>query len=542
MSTAAQVIWDNDPAPQRPAVTASADTSQIKWDDDVKSPTEQPGFFGRLSQQVFGTQHPLDQAISEGKQLYKDPIGTLKETAKDVAMTPVNLANRALPIGDAMGAAGKGDYTGAAKTLAMGPLNLARDLSGGPQAGADAEAGNWKGLAGTLLGDVLQSATMAHGMNQSGEAVSPSPSADYTKLQKASGLYRRAVAPGSLSAEDEAAMQQNFGRAARYIAPEVQQQAVKGGPGGAMRAAQVADNASDKLWSNTVQPVVERFRDVQADGSDVANSIRNSFGKLDAVTNPSKVEAGKRLAEAFDQPLSVGEMADAVTQLNNDKAVSRYYSLSPVERSQAEMADPALQAKVAAVNGLRTKLFDTIAEAGGDDLGQDFQTARKDFGALRTVAGDLGGTKIPAPKGWPTRLANTVRGIWRPEYWATQETLGMFNNPNRLAASALNTLGDTGLTPPKVDLFSMPSPRTPPGQLSLDMQQGPLFDVGNTPRTPLEFSRGDLFKIEIPIDEALETLNDPNATAKDKALAQQKLQFMPAVRNKFGASPFKRDQ
>lgn len=152
MSTAPQVIWDT-PAPPKKAGTAAVGP-QVIWDE--QAPAEKPGFFNRLSQQVFGTPHPLDQAASEASALYEHPLDTLGQAAKQAAMIPMNLANRALPIGEAVNRAKAGDYLGAARTIAMGAPNLARDIAGGPQFAEDVANKNYPGAAGTLAGDIAQ--------------------------------------------------------------------------------------------------------------------------------------------------------------------------------------------------------------------------------------------------------------------------------------------------------------------------------------------------------------------------------------------------
>lgn len=148
--------------------------------------------------------------------------------------------------------------------------------------------------------------------------------------------------------------------------------------------------------------------------------------------------------------LSVQEMADKVRELNNDKAVSRYYRMSDADRTTAELGDPALRAKVAALDALRGKLFDTISEAGGTDVGNAFREARKDWGALRSLSNQLhNDVTVPSPSGLGERIINSIRALRYPERFGARETLAQLGNPNRLVPKSLNMLGRSTLFPPE---------------------------------------------------------------------------------------------
>lgn len=280
----------------------------------------------------------------------------------------------------------------------------------------------------------------------------------FPSKEQAAALFERAVAPHGMAAEDQAALRDSFDRAAKYIAPETRgpgNQIAKG-EGGVMRAADTAGNAADKLWDTYVNPAIKEYAQVQRPGAPVSAAIRSSFTDLEQNTAVGKraIRAGEQLAQYFDRPLTVQEMSDIVTQLNNDKSVSRYYRMSPMEQTQAQLADPALRGKVAALNALRGQLFDTVGQVGGPDLGAQFQEARKDWGALKTVEQTLREAHVPTPEGLLGRTVDTMRSVWRPEYWGGRQTLFQMENPNRLAPNSFNMLGRTDLTPP--------TPLTPP--------------------------------------------------------------------------------
>jgi hypothetical protein len=313
------------------------------------------------------------------------------------------------------------------------------ELGGAALSGATAEAG------GQLIGKVLEA------------GASLLPRLSRAPAKSAAGFFERGVVPTGISAEDQAVMRENWQRAQKYIAPETRGFPIGAGEGGSMRAAGIAGRAKDNLWQSTVDPVVEMFKDVQRPGDDIGQAIRSSFTEMDKTTRPAAVSAGEKLAQFFEgKPISVGEMADQVKQLNNDRAVSRYYQMSPNEQAQAELADPALRSKVTALSTLREKLFDTIADSGGDRLGTQFREARKDWGALRSIEEQMRQARVPTPQPIATRIGNTLRGSLSPrgpDVWLRgSETLFNLNNPNRLLPKAVNALGRTELNPPMVDI------------------------------------------------------------------------------------------
>jgi hypothetical protein len=277
--------------------------------------------------------------------------------------------------------------------------------------------------------------------------------------------YENAVAPGGLSAADQAALREDWGRARKYIGAETATAPVKGGEGGVMRSAGVARTAANKLWQSNVEPVIDKFATETASTSDVAERIRSTPSDIDIASRPGIQKKVERLANVFDRQMSIAEMNSKVTELNADAAVGKFYDMGPAERAKAIQADPTLHAKVAALDGLREKMFDTIADKWSDEGGQAFREARKDYGALRNVEQNFRDAKVPTPKSLGTRIANTARVSISPhaatEYLRNPvSTVLDLNNPNRLATKAVNKAGQTGEAippPPGLPLYSRPA-------------------------------------------------------------------------------------
>ena len=115
-------------------VPSNAPKQDDEWKDvptaaPAPKETEQPGFFARASERLVGTQHPVDQAVSEAEQLYHHPGQALEDTAKQVGKTlAIDMPNALLH-----------------------PVRA----TGGPEFAQDVANKNWAGAAGTIAGDVL---------------------------------------------------------------------------------------------------------------------------------------------------------------------------------------------------------------------------------------------------------------------------------------------------------------------------------------------------------------------------------------------------
>lgn len=410
-------------------------------------------------------QESVEQGTSRGPgEGYSEPAnrlltGVLKTTLPGaaVALAPAAIA---APIPTALGLVGgtvaglAGQQVGSRVTKALGGTQGQQDL-----------AGNITGLVTGAAG--------GYGSAKLGGVLTAPPD------EKALSLFKRAVKPSGMSAEDDAALTDDFNRAKRYISPEMS------GPklsreNGLMNTAQVADNAAEKIWYKTVEPVLDTehgYGNVPSPGAPAAQAIRSSLDPVDTVTRSGVVNAANDLADFLDRPMTVKEQSDLVTKWNNEKSVSRFYNMSPAEQSAAELGDPSLRAKVTALNALRGTMFDTIDRTGGTDLGQSFREGRKDWGSLKSVASLLREARTPAPTGAMDKAGQILRMTWRPDTWG--KVLG-FDDPNRLATKSFNTLGDMGLNPPPGR--PIPSPVQQP-QRMLPASTGPT-PLGSVPMTP----------------------------------------------------------
>ena len=345
-------------------------------------------------------------------------------------------------------------------------------------------------------------------------------------LESATDVYQRATKPNKITPEEQDTLRNDFQRAAPHIKEELGEEKLKTGAGGVKRASEVAGDAAERIWNEQVEPVREQFADVESHGRDVAKAIRSSLTDLDE-TKPGVVKAANKLAEHFDKDMTIAEKFDEVKELNNDKTVARYYSMTPAEKTAAELGDPGLRAKVTALNALRESLFQDVSKAGGDELGDAFQRTRKDFGALKSVQRRLyEDTKIKSPQGVLSRLANAIGS-------PRQTALDAINNPENLAPRAFNKLRgiDELQAPETLPARPVPQYAAPErGQLGLPSIaspdatiRGPLFEQGTTEPQPMEMSKEKLMKLNMKLEEQQDILRDVDATAAEKAAAKTKL-------------------
>src|SRR6266850_573114 len=304
--------------------------------------------------------------------------------------------------------------------------------------------------------------------------------------------YENAVAPAGLKAADQAVMRADWERARKYIGAQTANAPIPKGEGAVMRAAAKTRTAANELWQTHVDPVIEKFGGESASTSDVAQRIRATPSEIDVASRPGIVKKIDRLASVFDRDMTIKEMNDKVTELNADPAINKFYEMSGADRATALKADPTLDGKVAALDGLREKMFDTIADKWTDEGGAMFREARKDYGALRNVEENFREAKVPTPKSLGTRIANTARTTLSmrgaTEYLRSPvSTVFDLNNPNRLAAKAVNKAGQAGEPippPPGLPLYSRPAGPAAAQAIPPPPAPPPVPQVGTIP--PLE--------------------------------------------------------
>jgi hypothetical protein len=176
--------WEDIGPAKAATAGSSAAGSGDQWEDiapPIQPPAtqppaqEQPGFFARASERLLGTQHPVDQAVSEAKQLYNAPGQTLLDATKQAAhILTIDMPN-----------------------ALVHPVKA----TGGPEFAQDIANRNYRGAMGTLAGDVLPMViaspevrgAVAEAPATIGEAASRVPEATARALRTENGTLRPSV-------------------------------------------------------------------------------------------------------------------------------------------------------------------------------------------------------------------------------------------------------------------------------------------------------------------------------------------------------------
>lgn len=375
------------------------------------------------------------------------------------------------------------------------PLDFAREVTGGYQFGEDVANKNYGAAAGDMAGGIL--GTFGFKAPEAMSAVRDSVVAGakrmYATPDRAAKLAQRAIFPDTVKAGAEETLHEDLRRSGKYIADETRPYPIPSGPsrnikvpsgnggmneinqaGGAVQSSRVIRRAANNLWSQSVEPVVELFADVQRPGNVVADAITGSFNDADRATSVGlrRVKAGEQLARSFNRPMSVRQMNEAIKNMNAEPGVAKYYEMSPSEQAAVERSNPALRSQVRAVEGLRSLMFDTIAESGGEKLGQQFLEARKDYGSLVNLEDHARNAKVSTPQPFGIRAANTIRGFVpfgggnaSARISGVPETLLHLQDPNRLLPRAMNMYGRTKLSAPFMDVEPQVRGFLPPAPL-----------------------------------------------------------------------------
>lgn len=147
----------------------------------------------------------------------------------------------------------------------------------------------------------------------------------------------------------------------------------------------VAHKEADSLWTNEIEPQIERQAGKFVDGRPIADAIRNGILPGDAdLFGSSVVKATEDLAQKFDgtasgsHMMTVRQAADRLQSLN--RQLNALYKLPPEARYAAGQ-NLSLEAMQNAADELRQQLFKKLElEGEADPAG-----LRKTYGALKDV-------------------------------------------------------------------------------------------------------------------------------------------------------------
>lgn len=302
-----------------------------------------------------------------------------------------------------------------------------------------------------------------------------------TRPARATVAYQRGVLPDTMGAADRAEAVSHFEHASPYLA---RQERVfptsRANP--YIDSAEAADAAGQNLWRQSVEPAIHTYGRGVVAAHPVANRIMAEFSPLDNVMRPDRMETARQLADHYSRAMSISEISDELTQLNNDRQLAAYHRMDDTARASADL-DPSnapLRAKLAAQNGLRDLLFDSLEQRMGPNEAAAFQQARHDFGSLKEVERRYIGASTPAPTTRTERVFNTVRAPRTAAYDS------LLRNPKADALKSMRLLGGSKLEPPAPPQLTIPGagPQGPRGLLD-----NPDAPGGNTPHVDIPFTQ-----------------------------------------------------
>lgn len=241
-----------------------------------------------------------------------------------------------------------------------------------------------------------------------------------------------------------------WGKASPYLSREAQGEQWKTNPwkfwqdksGEVDRAAKIAESAKWRLRDSQIVPVEQHpaIKDVEGDVSPVAAAIRASIADEDPTTKggQERIEEAQKYAAQFEgEKMSVTDLSKAVKKLTDDRRVSGWLVKNDQDKATLLNRDPILEERVKALGALRKVLINTISDAGGEKVGNEYRNARVDFGYLSEVQHMLeDDVRSPTKSGIVEKMANIIRFYNFPKSTIHGNLMGEFRNPDRTVAQA----------------------------------------------------------------------------------------------------------
>ncbi len=356
---------DVAPVTITPDAAPTAPSQTIDWSKYATPVTitpdaapSQPGFAARTSQATLGTQSPWEQAKKEWSDFTNDPVGSLTNAAKQVAMMPVNLAYQAV----------------------HHPLDLSEQIMPVNRAIADAKGGNLSGAAGDITGGLLNTVPLALGAGKG-----------MTATDQTGAFFKRSA---SLKAPaDSVAAFSDFQKAipATKSAPYTVEQLTRARPyleeqhginpisadSGVMDTRDAADSAIGKIEEKVSEAIAHNPQDTIT--TQPLNDVKAALSQNQRGQEFVQAGLGEIQALNLDQPKTVAQ-ADAIRRqlnLENQAALSK----NNYKLEAARASDPAFAAREAAAESLRNGIYGKLQQRGI----QGVQDLRQDEGALIAI-------------------------------------------------------------------------------------------------------------------------------------------------------------
>lgn len=172
-----------------------------------------------------------------------------------------------------------------------------------------------------------------------------------------------------------------------------------------------ADAARQKLWTQQIQPIIDRHAHVPLSGIAIRDSISDQIPRTWFKYHPERAAQVTQLANKFMPgqvfALTVGDAEDELEQINADLAATGYWSKLPNERAALLKSDPTILGYKASADAIREELYNRLGILEPADAPK-IQDLKKDYGALRNVGNEIRGQVNVAGRQAPISLKQTI--------------------------------------------------------------------------------------------------------------------------------------
>src|SRR5271166_106528 len=143
--------------------------------------------------------------------------------------------------------------------------------------------------------------------------------------------------------------------------------------------ADAAHTGAQRIWTEQIEPQIQRNASAKIDGSQIANQIRSGVGQGMSDLFPEQAKAAIAFADKFEGPITLAKSNEYLKTLNAQ--LKGVYKMSPEARAAAGVTDGRISSMQDAADGLRQQMYSKL-----DSLGEtDPAGLRKQYGALKQV-------------------------------------------------------------------------------------------------------------------------------------------------------------
>jgi hypothetical protein len=194
----------------------------------------------------------------------------------------------------------------------------------------------------------------------------------------------------------------NFPETLQTAAPELARQNAASPIKSVQDVADAAHTGANRIWTEQIEPQIQRNASAKIDGTQIANQIRSGVGEGMTDLFPEQAKAANSFADKFEGPLTLAKSNEYLKTLNAQ--LKSFYKMSPEARAAAGVTDGRISSMENAADGLRQQMYSKL-----DSLGeQDPAGLRQQYGALKNVQDVFQKRAIVAGRQAPLNLQQII--------------------------------------------------------------------------------------------------------------------------------------